>query len=165
MKNKFNISVLKQEQIPQAAAVLSRVFNVSVRSVTRAFRHPEPGRTATLVAFKNSVMAGVVQCHAIPFASNQEYFGINKLAVADECRQQGIGHALMKRAEGYIRKNWMRGQYRTILLVDETVKNNPASDFYKKMGYGPEKPARFTAEGLPVLEKRFRATLNHQPRR
>ena len=165
-KGKLTFDFVRAAQKVEAARLLVRVFPDYSWEAGRAVeRHlarkdnffskmiyesrPSP---AILGAFMDGKLVGTVQCN--PSWRFEEDWDISWLAVDPAFRKQGIGHALIARAEDFIRNTPLEKEEREIYLDDGTKLSNARSRFYEKMGYVPA-PDMDDVNGLTVLTKKI----------
>ncbi|MBI1214887.1 MAG: GNAT family N-acetyltransferase [Alphaproteobacteria bacterium] len=138
-------------QIPAAAKILSKAFNLSARRVTRDLKAlTDSFNQATFMATVDGRLVGTVRCHRSD--KNPDYFSVSLLAVDPAHRKKGIGHMLMRHAEDFLKKEWMKGAQHYVSLEDSTKHNNPKSRFYEGMGY-TQWGDRKGADGDPIFYK------------
>lgn len=84
-----------------------------------------------LVAIEDKKVVGFISLHLIPLIHENGYLScVTALVVDESCRKQGVGQALLKKAESYALKN---GAVRTEITSGE--KRTETHDFYQKNGY------------------------------
>jgi len=93
----------------------------------------EAGSAIVFAATEGEKLAGWVWCHQIHRLDGLRIH-IAEIAVADECRRQGVGSQLLGIVELYAAEN---GFNEIDLLV--TASNQSAVNFYQKADYKPER--------------------------
>jgi predicted N-acetyltransferase YhbS len=143
---------LRQERaadIPVREALLDQAFGAARRKKTserlREGRRPADG--LGFVATDGSRVVGTARLWQIACASGQRALLLGPVAVAGECRDRGIGAALVRHA---LREARRRGHGAVILVGD--------SPYYSRFGFSGEKtgalklPGPFERDRLLALE-------------
>lgn len=126
----FDIIPLPESQHQAAALLLKQAFNVPAARNRQELRETHGGLAQIFAAARDGKLLGIVRCHK--FDGN---LSVSLLAVDKSARNQGIGRALMEHAESFMKAHWLNGEKAYISLEDETRRDNPASQFYERLGY------------------------------
>ncbi|MDY0009392.1 MAG: GNAT family N-acetyltransferase [Bdellovibrionales bacterium] len=143
----IRIAPLEESQFPATAKLLSSAFNIPAARNRQELENTYGGLTKIFAAARDGALLGVIRCHKF-----DNHLSISLLAVDDGARKQGIGSHLVRHAEDFMQREWMENKETYISLEDATQRDNPASQFYERLGYTPW--AGMTGnDGLPMMYK------------
>ncbi len=152
MSDGLSIEQLTPGRLEEAVALVVRVFGPAYEKEAREelpwSLRPNPDNRITFVACIGGRIVGMIQ----PMVSyiHTDTYGLSWVSTDPAHQGKGIGKALVKHAEKHIARDLLKGKPGTVVIVDYTQKENPASRFYANLGYvaGPR-----THNGAPVMVK------------
>lgn len=123
---KFQIIPITKEHLPQVAALEKRCFPTDPWS-EGVFRSAldSPDTSILLAEGKDGTLLGYAVLYTVLDEGN-----LDNIAVAPECRRQGVADALLSDLTGLCRE---RGIVR--LMLEVRASNAPAIDLYRKHGF------------------------------
>ena len=118
------IREMKREDVPTIAELEKLCFSDpwSENSIASELDNP---LSYWLVAEENGKVVGYVGSQSVLDAAD-----MMNLAVSPDCRQQGVGQALVNELVQYLQKNNV-----IALLLEVRVSNAPAISLYEKLGF------------------------------
>ena len=152
MPGTLSIEPLTEDRLEEAVDLVMRVFGPAFEKEAREelpwSLRANPDSRITFVACLDGKMVGMIQ----PMVSyiHTDTYGLSWVSTDPAHQGKGIGKALVSHAEEHISHDLLKGRPGTIVIVDYTQKENPASRFYASLGYvaGPR-----THNGAPVMVK------------
>ena len=139
---------INKENFPVWRAQIEELFNSSARinfpdynidncygkdRCDKVLNFLKDGTAIVFVANEDDKLKGWIWCHQI-FRMNRKRLHVAEIAVADNCRRQGVGSKLLNKIEEYAKEN---GYHEIELFA--TVSNINAINFYEKASFKPER--------------------------
>ncbi len=109
-------------------------YECSEEFVLNRLKNLDGGREAVFVAEIGGALAGFVHAEMYKLLYSEPMINILGLAVSSEHRRQGVGKALISRAE-----NWGKERGIKIVRLNSGNSRKEAHEFYRAMGFDDEK--------------------------